>query len=262
MYKIQLSVLFVVFLCTVVSCKKEGLPVAHGSRLKTVVSKWYDSLAYTYFIYDIQNRLTNVIDSNNNGHKHNLRIDYDAQNRPIKLTTTSTYNNLPFYPDQSCSLIYDSNGRIVKKVDDSPVSYVNVTRNTYTYDAKGRLIADTIHSYWANEIFSYTTYTYDNNDNVVETKMFEKSSGVIQMVETAISTYDSKTNPYKDLGVFMYIINQNDLYLNKNNRNSENYQSGTKVNFDYQYYSNGLPRRVSTKDNSDPSITYIDFFYE
>jgi len=115
MYKIQLSALFVVFLCIVVSCKKEGLPVADGSRLGTVVSKWYDSLSYTYFKYDIQNRLTNVIDSNNNGHKHSLRIDYDAQNRPIKLTTAYTYNNLPYYPDHSYTLVYDVTAESLKK---------------------------------------------------------------------------------------------------------------------------------------------------
>jgi len=86
--------------------------------------------------------------------------------------------------------------------------------------------------------------------------------GTLQTGETMQASYDSKTNPYKDFGVLLYIIYQDDRYLSKNNRISETYQGGERVSFNYSYFNNGLPRMFSKKDNSDPSITYRDFFYE
>ena len=236
--------------------------MAESSHLKMVISKWYDSINYTSFKYDSQHRLSAQVDSNNNGHKHIARIEYNAQDRPIKITTAYTYNNTNFYPDQSDSLIYDASGRIVKKVSLNALTNIDPTRNSYSYDAKGRLIADSIHSYWANEIFGYITYTYDDNDNIIQAMDYEKLSGPMQIQSIMQGSYDSKTNPYNRLAVLGYIINQNDVYLSKNNRNSEKYQGGTIVTFDYNYYGNGLPKRLSVKDNSDPSITYLDFVYE
>jgi hypothetical protein len=262
MNRIQLFSFFLLCLCAVLSCKKETLPVAKGSQLKMTISKWYDSINYTSFNYDSQHRLLAQIDSNNNGHKRSVRIEYNAQDRPIKITTAYTYNNTIFLPDQSDSLIYDANGRIVKRVSLNSVININPTRNSYSYDAKGRLIADSIHSYWANEIFGYITYTYDDNDNIIQAIDYEKLFGSMEIQNIMQGFYDSKTNPYKRLGILGYIINQNDLYLSRNNRNSEKYQGGTILTFDYNYYSNGLPKRLSVKDNSDPSITYLDFFYE
>jgi len=262
MYKIQFAGFCLIILSTVLSCRKDDLPAANGSRLKMTVSKWYDSLSYAIYKYDNQNRLIGRVDSNNNGHKDSVTIEYDGQSRAITATAAYAFNGMSVgVPDQTYSLIYNNDGRIVRKVAKPPVAYVNLTRNSYAYDAKGKLIADTNYSYWANEIYGYTTYTYDGNDNVIERKTFDKL-GTLQTGETMQASYDSKTNPYKDFGVLLYIIYQDDRYLSKNNRISETYQGGERVSFNYSYFNNGLPRMFSKKDNSDPSITYRDFFYE
>jgi len=236
------------------ACQKENTTLAEGTKLKMTTSQLNDSISYESFNYDNQNRVTLIEDSNNNGAKYKMLIEYNAQGQPLKLTASQ---------NQSYFFSYDNNGRIVKKLNQPASNSGNSIRNVYSYDSKGRLIADSVYSSWTNEVFSYTTYTYNENDNVVERKEYNNFMGSMQMENSVQLLYDDKPNPHNNLGTTLYFITNDDRYLSRNNKIQVKYQDGTIMGYEYEYQNNGLPKKVLEKHNeADPSITYMNFSYE
>ena len=78
------------------ACKKSDLPNTGDQRLQKIIAKSGDSILFTFFKYDAQNRLTVVTDSNNNGYVSKTFIDYNNQGNPVKFKVlSSSYPNGP-----------------------------------------------------------------------------------------------------------------------------------------------------------------------
>jgi YD repeat-containing protein len=235
------------------SCKKEE-SLSNGDRLKSIRFQTNDSISYRSFQYDDQNRVTSILDSNNNGHRSSDLISYDAQGKLSQVTSSADFFTTVY------TFEYDNTGRIIKKFDSN--SQVSGLRDTYSYDAEGRVIADSIHDYWSPGIFGVTSYAYNNSGNVVETKTIEKSSGTVSMHKQC--TFDNHPNPLYGKSVLVYLLDVGyNIPEGKNNLSKEVYDDGTIVKYKFEYFSNGLPKRCTISDNSDPgTYTYVDYFYE
>jgi YD repeat-containing protein len=235
---------------TFFSCQKDNSS-SQGDRLKTIRIKVGDSLFYRSFQYDGQNKLISILDSNNNGFKRNFIISYDAQGKLSQVSEGATIYTFEF----------DSKGRIIKKLVNLAGQQATDVANTYSYDINGKVVADSVYSYWTKNVYSIASYSYDQSGNVTESRTLDKSSGdVMAQVQC---TYDNHPNPLGGKAVLIYLLSSGyELPAGKNNLLKETYQDGTTVNYSYEYYSNGLPKKSSFLDNSDPLITYIDYYYE
>ena len=74
-----------------IACEKEksfstnGSTAVNSSRLTKAISRWYDSATYSFYYYDDQNRLKNIVDSENtNFSKAFTSFVYDAAGRLLK----------------------------------------------------------------------------------------------------------------------------------------------------------------------------------
>lgn len=221
-------------------------------------SQLNDSISYESFNYDNQNRVTTIEDSNNNGAKYKFLIEYNTQGQPHKLTA---FYNYTF--GGSCLFNYDNNGKVKKRINQSASNNEDSIQNVYTYDSRGRLIADSVYSYWTNQVFSYITYSYNENDNVTERKEYNNFMGSMQIENSAQFLYDDKPNPHSSLGIALYFITNDDRYLSRNNRIQAKYEDGTIMKYEYEYQNNGLPKRILEKANEAvPSIKYMNLSYE
>jgi YD repeat-containing protein len=245
--------LFVVIIITSLcffSCQKEQSN-SEGNRLKAIRSKVGDSIFYRTFQYDDQSRLKSIVDSNNNGYKRSFIISYDAQGKLSQVTEGGNIYTFTF----------DDKGRIIKKSAKLSGQQASTIVNAYNYDANGRVIADSIYSYWTKDVYSIVSYSYDQSTNVTEVKTVDKSSGAI--LGQAQCRYDNHPNPLDGKSVMTYLLSSGyEISAGKNNLLKEIYEDGTIVNYTYEYSSNGLPKKCSFQDNSDPLITYVDYFYE
>jgi hypothetical protein len=155
----------------------------------------------------------------------------------------------------------DDKGRIIRRSRIQTGQPVVLVENTYSYDAQGRMIADSLHSYWTQDVWRIAFYSYDQNNNVRESKTVDYPSG--NLLYQQQSDYDSHPHPLNPLGVMIYLFNtEYDVPRGKNNLVKEKYDDGTIVDYTYEYYSNGLPKKCSISDNTDPSITYLEYYYE
>ena len=232
------------------SCQKDQSG-SQGSLLKMIRIREGDSIYYRSFQYDDQSRLISILDSNNNGYKSNFIISYDAQGKPSQVTAGGSISTFEL----------DNKGRIIKKLVQPSGQQEATVENTFSYDSNGRLIADSVYSYWTKEVYSIISYSYDQAGNVIEIKTVDKNSGMV-LVQKQCS-YDNHSNPLDAKSVMTYLLNSGyDVPNGRNNLLKEVYQDGTIVNYIYEYNSNSLPRKCSVQDNSDPLMTYIDYFYE
>ena len=239
------------------SCQKEATPGSTNQYLRKTTSRSGDSLNHTTYTYDNQNRLVSISSSFNQGQGEQYRIDitYDAQGRMA--SASQNRNGID-------SFRYDNQNRIVQKLHITPSSTTYTGRSTYSYDTKGRLLADTLHSYWTNEIFEYTIYTYDQNDNIIEVKVFRNNAGTFYVEKTMQLQFDNKTNPYYSLGPVQYFIfsdgNGLEYLLSRNNCIKKTFPNGDVISYNY-VYAGDLPKSVVTTDSSDPGWTSSDEFY-
>lgn len=231
------------------SCKKEDLPEAGGQQLQKIIIQFGDTISYTLFDYNKQNNLLVAItDSNNNGNVWKTFIEYNILNQPVKF--------------KSDSLIYENN-RVVKKIS---TTYPYPVLNTYSYGAQNRLITDTAYYNSGGIIYTnYTKFTSDNNSNIVQWQTFYKSpSGSISSNGIITASYDGEINAYSSLGLAAYFIRGDIFLLSNQNRKQTNYLNGVTENYQYEYYSNGLPRKavVQNRTGGQVSAHNIEFFYE
>jgi hypothetical protein len=256
------SALFLLFaLLSIFACNKEELGTAEGTRLNMIISKEYDSVGYSAFRYDNQNRLTAKIDSNNRGNISRCFINYDSNGKLLKVTYSSNNTVDGSFLEGTSSFDYDNKDRIVKKFNSATWNPGGSTSNIYSYDTKGRVVKDSFYDYRTNAIhvYGYTIYTYDEKDNVVERKQYVYSGSLDS--NRCQYSYDNRPNPFFSQDQLYFILGS-DLCLNKNNQIQVKYNSGGILNYNYDYYSNGLPKQASIQFNINPSISYLNFFYE
>jgi len=233
------------------SCKKEGSSNSTGTVLKMIKRTERDSIFYRIFQYDNQQRLTSILDSNNNGNKRRFDIFYDSQGKLFKVTEDGNLFTFEF----------DDKGRIIKKIGLYSGQAQSSIQNTYKYDINGRVIADSMYSYWTQTVYSTISYSYDQNNNVTEAKFTKNSFGAT--LGQLHSTYDNHLNPLSETGSILYILSGGyELPTGKNNLVKAANDDGTIVNFIFEYYSNGLPKKSTEHISNDDLITYTEYYYE
>jgi hypothetical protein len=241
------------------ACRKENTPAAGDKVLQRVVGRSGDTIGYSSYEYDAAMRLVTIIDSNNNDRSiGTTSIVYDTTGDPIKFTRYVRYTNRP--ASLTTTLLIYQNGKVVEKLlsNFNNSSYINA--NTYTYDMKGRLIKDSAGSY------GYTNFVYDDNDNIVQIKEFNASSGSMANTYTITSSYDGNVNPYKGIGLTLYFITNSYSLLSRHNRTREIYnQYNLTQTADYTYeYENGMPKKMTLMWDGGGAfeVNTVDFYYD
>ena len=249
------------------SCNKDNVPSTDtsGERLKRMVNT-SDSMWYVSFQYDGQGRLIAIKDTNSQMHIGNTSIQYDQQNRMIKMISMRYYQSMSNSTGQWIdSFAYDNSNRLIKKFGTSSTSPDFKIRNTYSYDAQGNLLVDTAYDYWSNTIRGYTKLTYDGSDNISQVERFEKNqSGVVESKRIDKALYSAQKNPYESAGTALYFfLYQQETLLSKNALQQLQYSNGDRVNYTYDNLPNGLPNKVVAK-YTGRNYTFsrlIEFFY-
>jgi hypothetical protein len=265
MLKIRLTLITTIILFVLNACKKdEATTNTNPQRLQKIIYSEGDSILYTFFNYDENNKLIFLVDSNNNGHFWQTFIQYNLQSQPMKIKVL--YRNSPgaSFIEWSDSLIYNSDQKVIKKFLNSYPSNTYKIQNTYGYDVQGRLLADTMYNYGSGDVYGYTRFIYDGNDDITQWQSYNNSSGTMQAGSVIIATYNSSINPYNALGLLTYFIREENSLLSGHNYLQVKYYDGTTVDYSYQYYNNGLPEKVVLMDNRGGpfSTRTIEFFYD
>ena len=200
MYIARFAFTIVLFYSLFSACKKSDLPNTDGQRLQRSITKEGDSISFTFFSYDAKDKLTVIIDSNNNDYLRKTFIDYNNQGNPAKFKVlSSSYPNGPIN-EVSYSLLYNNDNQVVEIRFTSFSIGPDKKINTYSYDSQGRLIGDTTYSYWNNEVFGYMAFIYDGNDNVIQWEEYSKWSGTMTSEGITTASYNSVNNTYSSLG--------------------------------------------------------------
>ena len=264
MLKIRITLIATIFLFVLIACKKnETTSNENPQLLQKIIYSEGDSILYTFFKYDDKNRLIALTDSNNNGHKWETLVQYNLQSQPVKIQVL--YQNSPgaSFIEWSDSLIYNSDNKVIKKLLNTYTPNAYRIKDTYNYDVQGRIIADTMYTYGSENVYGFTSFIYDGNDNITQWQSYNNSSGTMQAGAVIIATYNTSINPYINLGLLTYFIRGENSLLSGHNYLQVKYYDGTKIDYSYQYYSNGLPQKVVLIDSRGGpfSTDTIEFFY-
>jgi hypothetical protein len=234
------------------SCKKdEDLPVAPGDRLKMIRYQQGDTIWFRSFQYDVQNKLTAMVDSGHGG-IYRRNISYGAQGNLLSAAINGDLYTFEL----------NSEGRVIRTKSTVQGQQSPTVRNSYGYDSEGKIISDSIHGYWSTDVWGVVSFLYDGNNNVIESKLTSATPSV-QVVKQC--TYDKQRNPLYSHRFTIYVLEAGYGYglpQGKNNILKERFEDGSEVSYQYEYYSNGLPRRYSLHDSSDPLVSYVDYYYE
>ncbi len=197
------------------------------------------------FAYDGSGKLVSITDSG-------MRGLPSSSGGPMPFMLYYNYYHTLQYNDQGNlvnagrdSFLYNINHQLVqrlRRISSDTSRYWLI--NTYVYDTKGRLVTDTsftgqtsLHPAVIPEQIS--SFYYDANDNVIKT-----DNNYVWPVGTSkhqvyTSGYDTKTNPFKNLGLIPYFAYSSAFLLSANNPLSQDFQ--------YEYYANGLLKKISYK---------------
>lgn len=234
-----------------------------GSRLKstTAVEKERAATRFRIFYHAANGRLERVVDSMAFRTDNNTlvtmdfptTIDYDAAGRVQQITSRQRLGNDAIYNLWQ----YDADGKPTVRIYISELERDTVT-HYYSYDSGNRLIKDSLFNNKNKRLVEYTVYTYDARDNVVEWNRYSNAFGTLVTELKAVATYDQNPNPYRSVGSTVYTYWYFNFGRSRNNPLTIVYSDGTKETYQYQYYSNGLPRsavksvsapRYATREN-------------
>ena len=271
MLKFRIILITTIFLFVLNACKKnETTSNENPQLLQRIIYSEGDSIFYTFLTYDENKRLISIADSDRNGHTANTSIEYNLHNQIVKMKKLYRDDPGGIIKETTYSLIYNTNNQVIKKLWLSDPNIPNKTVNTYSYDSKGRLIADTVYNHLSEDVYSYTALTYDGDDNNIQWQSFTNSPSGFQSPGVITASYNTNLVPYHNLGLPTYFIRGNNFYFNsgenflsRNNYIQVKYYDGTKIDYSYQYYSNGLPQKVVLIDSRGGpfSTDTIEFFY-
>ena len=247
----RLSLISTASLLLFFSCQKEDLPDAPGDRLKMIRYKEGDSISFRTFQYDVQNRLTAVVDSGHGGVYRRI-VSYDTQGNLLSIAVNGDIYTFDL----------NSEGKVIRTWSTVPGQQSATVRNSYGYDMEGKLISDSIHSYWSPDVWGVVSFLYDVNNNVIESKLISATPNT-QVAKKC--TYDKQRNPLYNQSVIIYLLFGGYGYglpQGKNNVLKERFDNGSEASYHYEYFSNDLPRQCSIHDSSDPLVSYVDYYYE
>src|SRR5215203_6186002 len=224
-------------LCFFNSCKKDDFPELGNKLLKRVVAKSGDSILYSTFQYNTENRLVAITDSTNNRHVWKTSIQYDTEGNPVKFWMLWSYGGNSISSEQTDTLVY-KNGKLTEKLSKLPYS------NSFT---------------GVRHI-----YTYGDSDNVVKIEEFNKWPGTMASISKITATYNSDKNFYSNIGSTLYFITGSYLMLGRHNKTQVVYeQNNITENYTYQYDKGLLKRMILSQSTGGPfGITTFDFYYQ
>ena len=232
------------------SCAKNESRSVAGTRLKKISINRTDSLAFFFFKYDQDNKLSKITTSfiDNEAAGGTTTLGYDSAGRVSTLTYSG--EGLRSFSD---TLFYYNNGALVKKTGASLFGGTHV----YSYDEKKRLISDS--AFNGSTVHGYATFTYDADDNLVEWNVynyFPWDKSWAHFGETLFS-YDNRKSPLGDLGQLLYMIRGDYEWVGKNNVTQTKYWTQTwPTIFTYEYNADGLPKKATGKQNNVVVLTY------
>ena len=239
---------------TLLSCTRNDLPSSGGSRLSKTIARSGDSVVISYFKYDTEGKLIRILDSAVYSHRASgISFQYNTSDQLIKTELFNDFNSII----ESYSFIYQ-NGVVTEKINEDDPSR---NKDIYAYDAQGRLIADTSYYYTFPEPV-YFSFSYDNNENVISQQPFYRSSGSWIASSTVHFSYNNSPNPYYPIGLNYYLCKNDITWLSKDLVTQIDY-SMTTATYTYEYYSNGLLRKLHLQytNNAAEPVT-VEFFYE
>jgi hypothetical protein len=256
----------VIFLC---ACTKSDQPSESKQRLKKIINRdqGSDSAGYRNFNYDSQGNIISIEDSNSQTHMWRTFISYNNQNNMVKAIRLHYYGALNNVLSQRTdSFVYDNSNRIIKKLTLSGNGSYQIN-NTYNYDGQNRLLVDSMY-FSSGGPSAYFKFSYNGNDNVILFEKFENSSGTIQKTINTKASYSLKNNPfYASTSLLYFLFYSEDFQLlSKNAPLQIVYRLGYTTDYSYEYFDNGLHKKLTEKYNEPndptPSISTTEFFYE
>ncbi len=87
--------------------------------------------------------------------------------------------------------------------------------------------------------------------------------GTWQKVGVVQAMYNNAINPYNSIGLMYYITkghDENKYTLTSKNQVTQLTTGVGAISYNYEYYSNGLPKKVLITNRS--KLSTIEFFYE
>jgi len=263
------SLLLLVCMIILQSCHKPGdeqIPQG-GTRLKmvSILEKAKYTTYFHSFAYDSAARLRSFVDSiwfrtdnkTYTGMSWPINdIEYDQNGKIIQVAE----RDLAF--DKHQLWFYNSENLVSKVVAVHMLSQDTII-NFYKYDSNKRLISDSVYNSEKKTLINYTTFGYDANNNAIQWKHFTNTSGTIKNDLTWNVVYDNHPNPYRT--VINYAAPNLTGYacVSQNNITRMNCSDGSVQQFQYEYYSNGLPwRSVNTIVSGQTTIQNVNYLYE
>lgn len=248
----HLRILSVMTACLLMyACTKHDMTSPSGTRLVKVRTNMADSsgndCATCYvtelFAYDALGKLVTITDSGGRGL---------PTSGPWPFMLNYNYYHTLQYNDQGNliksgrdSFLYNSNNQLIQRLRRIPLDTSRYWLiNTYVYDNKGRLITDTSFTGQTSLHPSIipaqiSSFSYDANDNLIKIDNNSVWPVGTSTHQVYTSGYDNKINPFKNLGIIPYLAFNTPFLLSSNNPQTQDYQ--------YEYYSNGLLKKVSYK---------------
>lgn len=207
------------------------------------------------YSYNANNKLVSLI-----GGIDSTFFEYNSQGQLAKVRSSNTVVG----PIHVATFVYDTQGRIIKKVDTPLLANLAADNRSYSYDINNNLIADSIPNLIIPGIAQYHLYEYNSEGNLSKEYLYRNENGAAVLDTTWEHTYSNKLNPY--------YLNREALYFGTGSpgnvtlsKSFLTINSGPNIP-EYSYYSNGLPRQIKyiTTYINSPSISYgtDDFIYK
>ncbi len=249
------------------SCHRNSdSPDAPGTRLKEVITNQAirDSNVFTFFHYNDQGLLTQVVDSfhvlTNNFHYLDTAVSYPFQYNAQGNLEKLDYRQGSVYAALYDLRVYNSKNLLVQNTHVNQYDQ-DTAITVYMYDNNDRLIADSTYRDNIPGKIDFTTYTYDGNDNISTWKRFTDSLGTITVLDSSEISYDNNRNPYHTLGINLYSLRNKEQVLSKNNIAQQKFSDGSIYSYQYVYFGNGLPKDVMVTVTSPASIPNREFHF-
>lgn len=246
-----------ILLCNGACNKNNNSPESGGTLLSEVRSKQQIDgntlISNDYYNYNSNNQLI----SHTNGQDTTL-FGYNNQGKLI-VDRLSNQAVGPIYTD---SFVYDTQGRIIKKMATPLMANLAVNDHSYSYDINNNLVVDSVHNGNKPDIANYMVYEYNVEGNISKEFTYLIINGITKLDYTVQNNYNDKVNPYFQSRLALYFGEDfGSLALSKN----VIIDSGGPFIPKYSYYSNGIIKNITynfTQIGSQSIGTVsVDFIY-
>lgn len=254
-----LRISFCALIIFLVSCHKDRFQPNPSKQLKRIEIHQGDSIYYSSFQYDADQRIVAQSDSDKNGNASKSFFVYNAFGNLVKI---DRHNNNHYLRQMgwtgSDSFRYESNRVTARYYKYQTFPYV--LGDKYTYDLQGRMIADS--SFSLDGLRGYSKLTYDNEDNVVEWQWFEVQPNTYITTGKFTAVYDNSINnsPFKG-----YLTNWWNQYFNsKHNPKKVFSPNGAVSDYSYEFDGDGFLIKATTTHIAtmgQTSKTATHYFY-